>query len=91
VQYKLSKGTLVKIYRQLTVGEMQWGRLEDGNWVALSYVSFDTQPDPGPEPDPKPEENSGDMDGSGGIDKDDAIYLLRHVVYPEQYPLNYGE
>jgi len=31
------------------------------------------------------------VDGNGKIDKDDAIYLLRHVVYPEQYPLNYGE
>ena len=28
------------------------------------------------------------MNGSGAVDKDDAIYLLRYVVYPEKYPIS---
>lgn len=35
----------------------------------------------------RPVEVTADVDGNGTIDKDDAIYLLRHVVYPEKYPL----
>ena len=27
-----------------------------------------------------------DYDGSGGVDTDDAVYLLRHVLFPETYP-----
>ena len=33
---------------------------------------------------------TGDVDGNGVVNTDDAIYLLRHVVYPELYPLNFG-
>lgn len=29
----------------------------------------------------------GDMDGSGVVDEDDAIYLLRYVFFPENYPI----
>ena len=31
---------------------------------------------------------NGDMNGDGQLNKDDAIYLLRHVVFPDKYPLN---
>jgi hypothetical protein len=30
---------------------------------------------------------AGEMDGNAGVDHNDAIYLLRHVVYPDKYPL----
>ena len=29
----------------------------------------------------------GDMDGSGAVDTDDAIYLLRHALMPDRYPI----
>ena len=29
----------------------------------------------------------GDMNGDGKVDSDDAIYLLRHTMLPDQYPL----
>ena len=29
----------------------------------------------------------GDMNGDGRVDSNDAIYLLRHVMSPERYPL----
>jgi hypothetical protein len=60
---------------------MYWGKLEDGNWISLSYVRFadDTEDDP--------YKIYADLNGDGNIDKDDAIYMLRHVVYPEKYPV----
>ena len=30
---------------------------------------------------------AGDMNGNGVVDSDDAIYLLRHVLFPGEYPL----
>ena len=29
----------------------------------------------------------GDMNGDAVVNKDDAIYLLRHVVFPDKYPV----
>ena len=29
----------------------------------------------------------GDIDRNQRIDEDDAIYLLRHVVFPDKYPI----
>ena len=54
-----------------------------------------TEPtDPPPsEPEPpvtepvEPEYKPGDVNGDGELDKDDAIYLLRYVVFPEKYPI----
>ena len=31
---------------------------------------------------------TGDMNGDGEVDSDDAIYLLRHVLLPEKYPVS---
>ena len=30
----------------------------------------------------------GDMNGDGMVNSDDAIYLLRHTLDPDKYPLN---
>ncbi|MBQ3074994.1 MAG: dockerin type I repeat-containing protein, partial [Clostridia bacterium] len=30
----------------------------------------------------------GDVDGNGALDMDDAIYLLFHCAFPEDYPVN---
>jgi hypothetical protein len=30
----------------------------------------------------------GDVNGDSIVSKDDAIYLLRHVVFPDKYPVN---
>lgn len=100
--YQLNKGDPVTIYAQDYANGMYWGKLADGNWISLTYVNLDgVELEPEPEPEPKPEQKpdpepepgpaapaqSADVNGSGGIDKDDAIYLLRHVVYPEKYPI----
>ena len=84
VVYQLNKYDPVTIYKQEYDYSMYWGQLEDGNWISLTYVTYGEIP----QPDPKPDENTADLDGSGTLDKDDAIYLLRHVVYPEQYPVS---
>lgn len=34
-----------------------------------------------------PKEEPGNMDGTGGINEDDAIYLLQHVLMPEMFPI----
>ena len=31
-----------------------------------------------------------DINADNVVNKDDAIYLLRHVVFPDKYPLIYG-
>ena len=90
VQYQLSKGDLVTVSEQCYADNMYWGKLQDGNWMSLAYVTFDTVPptqDPKPEEDPEPKKNP-DVNGNGTVDKDDAIYLLRYVVYPDKYPIN---
>lgn len=86
VVYKLNKYDPVTIYQQAYDYSMYWGQLEDGNWIALNYVTFGEIPVP--DPDPNPDDVTADFDGSGVLDKDDAIYLLRHVVYPELYPIS---
>ena len=58
-----------------------WGRMENGHWVCMDYVkllSVETTSLP------------GDTNGDSMVNKDDAIYLLRHVVFPDRYPLIYG-
>ena len=30
----------------------------------------------------------GDMNGDSDVNVDDAIYLLRHTLFPEKFPLN---
>ncbi len=81
-QYKLNDGDAVKITQRAYVDKLYWGKLEDGNWIALKYVDFEQT-----ESKPADPIISADVNGSGAVDKDDAIYLLRHVVYPEKYPV----
>jgi hypothetical protein len=50
-----------------------WGQLADGNWICLDYVIFGTVP--------------GDMDGNNMVNEEDAIYLLRHILVPDLYPV----
>ena len=87
--YKLSTGDTVTVVESIVNGSLTWGKLEDDNWICLKYVSFDAQPEEDPEQPPSQPETppSADADGDGKIDKDDAIYLLRHVVYPDKYPM----
>ena len=33
-------------------------------------------------------EITGDYDGNGKVDSDDAVYLLRHTLFPEMYPVD---
>ena len=90
--YQVSTGTKVTIVESVVNGNLTWGRMEDDNWICLKYVIFgeDADPDDPPQPENPPPPAitpSADADGNGKIDKDDAIYLLRHVVYPDKYPL----
>lgn len=80
--YKLDEGDTVKIYERAYVDKLYWGKLEDGNWIALKYVTFE-------ESNSKPDSVvvSADVNGDSKVDKDDAIYLLRYVVYPDKYPV----
>ena len=39
-------------------------------------------------PDVKPQVIPGDVDGSGVLNTDDAIYLLQYVLMPELFPVN---
>lgn len=78
-RYQLNTGDSIAIH-ELTYAEgLTWGRLSDGNWICMNYVhvlltiSGST---------------FGDINADSIIDKDDAILLLRHVVFPEDYPIS---
>ena len=73
VAYSMKSGTEVEIFDRKSDGSRMWGQLKDGNWICLNYVTFGT--------------TMGDMDGNMIINEDDAIYLLRHVLVPDLYPL----
>ena len=95
VQYQLNQGDAVTIYEKVYSGSLYWGRLEDGNWICLTYVTFDTSSEDQDPTDPsEPSEPTepvgipGDVNGDETVNKDDAIYLLRFVVYPDKYPIS---
>jgi GH24 family phage-related lysozyme (muramidase) len=109
--YQLNKGDRVTICEKTTAGGLIWGRLQDNNWICLTYVSFDIPSEEEPKPtEPQPTEPEetvpetteptvpettepekvvipGDVNGDETVTKDDAIYLLRHVLFPEKYVL----
>lgn len=108
--YQVNSGEKVNIHEKQAADNLDWGRLDDNNWICLTYVTFDsdepTEPEtPTPpvdppeenpdeilpeEPDPEPPEPPavpGDINKDEEVTKDDAIYLLRHVLFAEKYPL----
>lgn len=46
-----------------------------------------TVPPTEPEKPTEPEYTPGDFDGNDTVDEDDAIYLLRYVFFPDDYPV----
>lgn len=72
---RMSKGDRVEIVDEYYDGSLWWGKMDTGYWICLRYVTYDSALTP------------GDMDGSGGVNEDDAIYLLRHVIFPADYPI----
>lgn len=46
VQYQLTVGDSVVVHEAYDDGSLVWGRLEDGNWICLSYVAFEETEDP---------------------------------------------
>lgn len=91
VKYQLNNGDTVTVYESTTSGGLSWGKLEDGNWICLTYVTFDSSSGGTGSTEPtEPEEDPGipgDANGNETVNKDDAIYLLRHVLFPEKYPI----
>ena len=85
MQYQLNTGDGVTIHERVNAGGLNWGRLSDGNWICLTYVTLD------PIKVPEGDDSGGvkgDMNTDQSVNKDDAIYLLRHVVYPDKYPIS---
>ena len=42
VAYQLKAGERVKIYETVVADNYTWGRMEDGNWIAMVYVTLDS-------------------------------------------------
>ena len=79
-QYQRSKGASVSINKLTYSESLMWGRLNDGNWICMDYVHI-LLTIPG-------ESATGDINTDNAINKDDAILLLRHVVFPTDYPIS---
>ena len=45
VAYKLNKNDPVIIHKVEYADDLEWGRLADGNWIALMYVVFESNPE----------------------------------------------
>lgn len=98
VQYQVNTGDAVTIHGREYGSGLYWGRLSDGNWVCLEYVTLE-MPKPSPSTPSTPpgggdsgdggdnKQLFGDIDKDSALTKDDAIYLLRYVVFPDKYPI----
>ena len=73
VAYEAKYGQKVEILETKSDGKRTWGKLSDGNWICMDYV--------------KTTQDAGDMDDNFVLNEDDAIYLLRHVIFPDKYPV----
>ncbi len=73
IAYTADDKTKVEIWETRSDGKLKWGKLKDGNWICMDYVLTEAA--------------VGDMDGDYLLNEDDAIYLLRHVIFPDKYPL----
>ena len=77
--YQLNTGNLVVIHEVVYDGSTyNWGRMEDGHWVCMDYVKLLST---------ESTDLPGDMNGDSIVNKDDAIYLLLHVVFPDDHPI----
>ena len=82
---KVSTGTPVTIYEYAADNGLVWGKMGDGNWIAIKYVTLDPYvPDPPPEPEPI----RGDFDDNGSVNVDDVIALLLHVSMPDVFEIS---
>lgn len=84
IMYQLNTNDPVVISAYHDGGNLKWGQLADGNWICLQYVAFDEEFTPPPEEDPG---IPGDVNGDETVNEDDAIYLLRYIFFPEDYPV----
>ncbi len=76
-----ARGTEVKIYAQQKGKDgLPWGQLPDGNWICMDYVDLK----------PVSATSNGDVNSDGNLNDRDAIYLLRHTLRPDSYPIDGG-
>ena len=98
LQYKLNAGDSVTINDQVKGSDgLYWGLLDDGNWICMTYVTLDSTANAAPPEDgetppettapTEPPRTPGDMNDDDKVDADDAIHLLWHVYFPDEYPL----
>ena len=52
---------------------LTWGKIGENQWICLDYVSYD--------------QVAGDMDGNGVINDRDAVHLLFHFYFPDDYAI----
>lgn len=78
----MNKGDAVVIHAYHNDGTLEWGQLADGNWICLKYVDLEQTEQP-----PEDPTTPGDVNGDELVDKNDAVYLLRYVVFPDKYPI----
>lgn len=55
---------------------MTWGKIGENQWICLDFVTYDKIP--------------GDMDNNGVLNDRDAVRLLMHYLFPNDYTI-YGE
>ena len=87
----LQKGDRIEILEVVYDGTTYtWGRFtENGSdrWICMNFVVLDEAGETPPEVE-EPKGIPGDMDGNETVNEDDAIYLLRHVFFAEDYPVD---
>lgn len=84
-QYKLNTGDAVTIHERKYGAPYYWGRLSDGNWIALQYVTLDPYVPDVPELEEGVDPIPGDVDCNSKVDTDDVILLLLHVSMPDVF------
>lgn len=62
--------------------------VEEGQGTETTVPDSTTGTEPGGTTAPTEPTVPGDIDDNTVVDEDDAIYLLRHAIFPEDYPIN---